>query len=38
MTTPTAQKITTDDSWRVFDAAARRLLKMSGDDLIRRRS
>jgi hypothetical protein len=36
MTTPTTQKISAAESWQVFDAAARRLLKMSGEDVIRR--
>jgi hypothetical protein len=33
--TPTAQKISAEQSWQVFDAATQRLLKMSGDELIR---
>jgi hypothetical protein len=32
----TFQKISTDESWRVFDAAAKRLLNMSGAELARR--
>ena len=34
--TQSAQKISVEQSWQVFDAAAQRLLKMSGDELIRR--
>lgn len=33
--TATVQKISSDQSWQVFDAAARRLLAMTGEDLIR---
>jgi hypothetical protein len=34
--TVTFEKINRDESWSVFDAAAHRLLGMSGEDLVRR--
>jgi hypothetical protein len=34
--TVTFEKITPEVAWQDFDSAARRILKMSGDELIRR--